>query len=236
MNRQVVFGLIVTVISLVGLICVIVGNTVLVAVGTSLIASGFVGLLELTYRSVVREDTTRTDAMIAGGLYSVYHHRDLDRYHSFMHEPWERLDIFGYSLRNFFDSFGQRVLERADADQRVRVRILVVDPASAPSKAKEAAEGHVPGTFLQAIESIKAKYGGRSNVEIRLLKEELTTMVFRIDNVMFVGPQFRSAPSKATLTLELHKGRDTWLYSAYEGEFTLMWAEAGKQQDGGRNE
>ncbi|HKQ48593.1 MAG TPA: hypothetical protein VJZ71_11030 [Phycisphaerae bacterium] len=206
-----------------GTIFVLLGGQVKPAIGTSLLASGFVGFLELVYRYVVREDTRRTDAMTAAGLFSIFDHRDLDRYHTLMHERWQRLDILGYSLRNFYESFGQTLLDRAQADSKICVRILVVNPATAQSKAKEAAEGHAAGTFATAIEAMKVKYNKVANIEIRLLEEDFTTMVFRIDDVMFVGPQFQSLPSKATPTFEMQKGKNAWLFHAYEREFDALW-------------
>jgi hypothetical protein len=51
-------------------------------------------------------------------------------------------------------------------------------------------------------------------------------MVFRIDDIMFVGPYFSSKPSKATPTYEIKNEKDAWLFNDYQNEFNNLWEKA----------
>ena len=50
-------------------------------------------------------------------------------------------------------------------------------------------------------------------------------MIYRIDNVMYVGPYFYGKSSKSTNTIKLDK--EGWLFQEYKVEFEHMW-EAGE--------
>jgi hypothetical protein len=138
-----------------------------------------------------------------------------------------RLDIAGYSLRAFNESFGDILAAKLQAEPRLRARLLLVDPASARSNERDRIEGvHAPQTFQKSVDSIIHRFGMALNVEIHLLDGDLTTMVFRIDNTMFVGPQFISKASRSTATFELQKAEEAWLFEQFEQEFEAMWKTA----------
>ena len=196
------------------------------SIGTSLVASGIVGCLDLAYRRIIDENASRADEILNSGLTAIYNRRDIDAYHQLMSSVSSRLDITGYSLRNFYDSFNHVLRERLRNSPRLRVRFLVVDPTSPHSIEREALEGHAPGTFANSIELLKQTFKDFEGVEARAYPGGLTTMVFRIDERMFVGPQFLSAASKATVTLEADRHGDSWLFQAYEREFEAMWSKA----------
>lgn len=46
-------------------------------------------------------------------------------------------------------------------------------------------------------------------------------MIYRIDDVMYVGPYFYKMNSKATNTFKLKK--KGWLFEKYQEEFNNMW-------------
>ena len=46
-------------------------------------------------------------------------------------------------------------------------------------------------------------------------------MIYRIDNVMYVGPYFYKKSSKSTNTIRLRS--DGWLFREYQSEFDNMW-------------
>jgi hypothetical protein len=135
----------------------------------------------------------------------------------------EQLDITGYSLSNFYDSFKTVLVERLQNSPSLRVRFLVVDPKTVYSEMRERLEGHVAGTFATRFEVLRRTFHSTPNVEIRLYAENITTMIFQIDKAMFVGPQFLSSPSKSTVTLEIEEGKDVWLFRTYQNEFDAMW-------------
>jgi len=204
-------------------------------IGTSLVASGIVIVLDIIYKNIVEEHRESLDALLASGLEAIYNRRDLDKYHVLMASLSSRLDIAGYSLRNFYESFRQILLDRLHDHPSLQVRILVVDPGCTHSAAREKIERLVPGTFQKNIEQLKEALRDHPTVTIRTLQADLTTMVFRIDTTMFVGPQFQSAPSKSAVTLEIKEARDAWLFRAYEREFDHLWSKASGIYFGRRN-
>ena len=225
-KRQLVFGLVVSVITLTGLVLVLAGSDTVAAVGTSLIASGIVGILELVYRAIIAEENPAAVAITRAGVSAIHDRRDIDKYHSLMSNLSSRLDICGYSLRGFYESFRETLRSALDEHPSLHVRILLVDPKSEHSREREAAEGHADGTFVASIAKIRQDLSDRANVDIRFVSDAITTMVFRMDSVMFVGPQFISVPSKATPTIELKAQESAWLFQSFEKEFDQMWDTA----------
>ncbi|MCC7387802.1 MAG: hypothetical protein IT431_03450 [Phycisphaerales bacterium] len=221
-----VFGLVVLVLGLVGLVCVLGGNEVVQAIGTSLVASAVVGALELYYRAIVAEHDTLAAAVRDAGVAELYSHRDIDKYHTLMTSLSCHLDICGYSLRAFYESFGDLLLELSTQKPALQVRMLFVDPRSDISVQRERIERHAPGTFQASIAKILGETGAVANVQIRLLDRPISTMFYRIDQTMFVGPQFFAVPSKSAPTLELRAGSHAWLFEAFQDEFECMWSAA----------
>jgi hypothetical protein len=225
-TRLGIFWLVVAIVLLAGLCLILIpsdNERVYASIGTSLVASGIVLLLESVYRRITDEDAAKLKGIMKSGLSGTYERRDLDVYHQLMTAVSNRLDVSGFSLRNFYESFDQVLIQRLNKCPGLRVRFLVVDPASEQSTDRETLEGHTPGTFRNSIAALKSTFDGYSRVEIRTLGSPLTSMVFRIDSVMFVGPQFVSVVSKQTITLEIHENRDSWMFRAFESEFDALW-------------
>jgi hypothetical protein len=222
------FYLVILCLILVGGVALILWNEgASAAVGTSLVASGLVGLLDLFYKYITTGEEAGAVEIRASGLRAVSSRRDLDRYHTLMSSLSSRLDIAGYSLRNFNESFGDILFTKLQADAQLRARLLLVNPKSPRSQEREQLEGlHAPQTFEKSVDSVVRRFGTIRNAEVRLLDGDLTTMIFRIDNTMFVGPQFISKASRSTVTFELEKAEGKWLFDQFEREFEAMWTTA----------
>lgn len=223
-----IYTLVLGIILLVGIILILLPGqgAVPMSIGTSLVASGVVGFLNLFYELIVGDDRAAVEALLESGITAIYNRRDLEKYHVLMEKVSDQLDIAGYSLRAFNESFGPLLADRVKTDKRLKVRCLVIDPNSEPSRARERLEGHAPGTFARTIQQISQTFQGSPNVSIRVLNGALSTMVFRLDNVMFVGPQFISRSSRGSTTFEIEKRKHSWLFDAYELEFEEMWKNA----------
>ena len=158
-----------------------------------------------------------------GGLNLLYSKRDIDRYDDLMNDLDVSLDICGYSLGGFFDSYSV-ILKDKLVNKNVKVRALFVDHTSDSAAMRAEIEDKSIDLFRLRFESFKAYFGQLSGIEIRIISVPLSTMVFRIDDIMFVGPHFYKRQSKATLTIELAKGK--WMFDEYQGEFDRMWNDA----------
>ena len=224
-QKLLAYALIIAVILLTGILCIVSGQALWVSIGTSLMASGLVGILELIYRRLTAQDTAVVEAILSSGLHAAHEHRSLDKYRSLV-ESFSILDIAGYSLRSFRESFEQTITGRLGRGSIANMRLLVVDPESQHSRNREALEGHPPGVFAKSVEDLIKAFKGQSNVEIRLYEGDLTTMIFRLDGTMFVGPEFISRASRSSMTFEVVDRKHAWLFHQFEQEFDAMWGRA----------
>jgi len=200
-------------------------NAVYLAIGTSLIAAGIVALLEL-WKDLSRNKMLEriNNVILDSGINYVFRKRDLDKYDHLMENLTGRLDITGYSLNAFYESYSDLLVERTEKAPSLTVRMLVVNPESDVSKHRAQLEGKSSESVKDSVNRLKRKFGGVDNIKVKEISSPLTTMIFRIDDTMFVGPHFYKKPSKSTLTVELDK--DGWLYQEYEKEFEKLWQDA----------
>jgi hypothetical protein len=222
-----VYILICTIILLSGFVLILLPGKgiVYISIGTSLIAGGIISFLIFLYQNIQETEQEKFDNIFTAGLDSVYPKRDLDRYDELIKKLSYCIDVTGYSLRGFFESFRDIVIEKLKRDSRIKVRILVVDPDSVFSKEREKIEGHPEGTFKDSVQTVKSYFSKYSNnIEIRKINFQLPCMIFRIDNVMFIGPYLFQRPSKSTVTFELN--RNGWLFEMFEKEFDNLWSNS----------
>lgn len=104
--------------------------------------------------------------------------------------------------------------------------MLFVNPDSEAAKERSEIEGKSILLFKEKIETFKKYFKEVNHVEIKIIDIPLSSMIYRIDDVMFIGPHFYKKQSKSTLTIELAKGR--WLFDEYQQEFNRMWDDASK--------
>lgn len=199
-------------------------SNIYVSIGTSLIATGIIVFLDLWKKLTVKKITGRIKNIInEAGIQWVSKKRDLDRYDDLMMNAKESIDICGYSLGSFFESFNDLIKDKS-RNKRIIVRVLFVDPNSKAAKQRAKVEGKNVELFKQRIETFVTFFDKIDSVEIKQIKLPLSSMIFRIDNVMFIGPHFYKKQSKSTLTIELSK--EQWLFTEYQDEFNRMWEDA----------
>jgi len=195
------------------------------SIGTSLMAAGIVSIIEL-WRNIIKSKLLDkiNNILFEAGIELIYKKRDIDKYDILMENLSKNLDITGYSLNAFHDSYADLLLGKVKQDKSIIVRILMVKPGSSFSTDREEIEKNQKGIYSSAVEKIKGKFRNCRNIKIKLLDHPISTMIFKIDNVMFIGPHFHEKTSKSTLTIELNK--DGWMYEEYCKEFERMWADA----------
>ena len=200
-------------------------NAVYLAIGTSLIAAGIVALLEL-WKDLSKNKMLEkiNNVILSGGINYLFQKRDLDKYDQLMKNLNNRLDITGYSLNAFYESYGDLLVQKTSELPYLVVRMVVVNPDTAFSKHRAELEGKSNKSIKDSVNRLKNKFEGIDNIKLKYLDSPLTTMIFRIDDIMFIGPHFYRKPSKSTLTLEIDK--NGWLFEEYEKEFERMWKDA----------
>lgn len=196
--------------------------TILISIGASFIASGTIILLDIIRETLKDNITKRIDNVFYNaGLAKVHFKRDIDDYDRLVSNLKYELKITGYSLRSFFDSFEGSIMEKSKVG--VKIFILVTDPNSEFSKNRERIEGDNAGTFKGSLDKIYNRIKN-TGIEMRKINIPLTTMIFKIDNIMFVGPHLFQKASKATHTFELTSSGK--LFKEYEDEFDKIWDSA----------
>lgn len=199
-------------------------NAIYLAIGTSLIAAGIVGTFEF-WKELSKNKMLEkiNNVILEGGLDYIFPKRDLDKYDYLMRNLSSKLDITGYSLNAFYESYVDLIVEKVRQIPSINIRIIVVSPESEFSKHRATLEGKSYESVKNSIDRLKKKFSSFENINIKQINTPLTTMIFKIDNVMFVGPHFYKKPSKSTLTIELN--RDGWLYEEFEKEFEKLWRD-----------
>ncbi len=195
-----------------------------ISIGTSIIAASIVAVLDLFKQLSIASALQRHNNVITeAGVGWIYKKRDLDKYDTLMNSLKSGIDVAGYSLGAFFDSYSKLIKARA-AGKNLIVRILLVKPLSAYSINRAAVEGRNAQQFSDKIDTLKNFFHGVPGVEIRYINAPLSSMIFRIDDTMFIGPHFYGVQSKATFTMELKAKH--WLYEEFQQEFDRMWSVA----------
>jgi hypothetical protein len=201
-------------------------SAIFLAIGGSLVASAIVYFLDLIkdlYKANLQKKIN--NIIFDGGIEFIYDKRDLDKYDALVRNLKKSIDISGYSLNAFNDSYGQILKEKFKNDSTITIRILLVNPLTPFSKEREAQENNAANTYLNSVNKIIRTYSGINNVIIKTINNPLTTMFYRIDDSLFVGPHLFKKPSKSTVTYELRK--NGWLFEAYQNDFNNLW-ESGR--------
>jgi hypothetical protein len=213
------------IVALLGVIGILVGTLIGVKpfadLGVSFVAAGLVSLFYLYEMFVSEVAASRAYRLDKAGIRNIYPSRGEVDYATVMRHAHGRVDIMGYSLRAFTDMHAQQVIAKSAAG--LEARILVVDSESQSAKDQEKGEGYPPGTFRGGVARVKQVFGNKAPaIQVKTTWKALPEMVFRIDDVMWVGPYFSERASGTTVTLEL--AEDGWLFQEYAQEFDALWA------------
>lgn len=204
----------------------IIKNTILVSIGTSLIAGDIVTILDITNKTVQSRMFEHIDDITnQAGIDNCYEKRDLDEYDELIKNAQRSIDVTGYSLRGFYQSYKDILLKKISENRQFKLRILIVDPESIYSAAREKNEDGVEnGTYKNALAALLEGFQIAGNIEIKTLSHPFGHMIYRIDDTMFIGPYLYKRSSKSTYTVKLNK--DGYLFATYQQEFDQMWQDA----------
>ncbi|MCL2722558.1 MAG: hypothetical protein FWD47_14605 [Treponema sp.] len=148
---------------------------------------------------------------------------NMDVYNGMMEKASKNVDVLGYSLKNFPDNMRKFFEKYQDEKIKIKIRILVVDPDSIYSQERETLEGDLKGEHKKRVEELREFLSKYDFVELKKISTPPSSMIFRIDDDMFVGP-YLYKPSAETETFQLKKSGK--LFKLYESEFKAMWEKA----------
>lgn len=199
-------------------------RTVAMSIGTAFIAGAIVSFLDLVRNTVEFLLNNKVTKVLECGITGVYEHRDIEEYYELIKKSKE-IDICGYSIRGFMQSHSNTILELAK-NPNFKMRIVLVDPDSEVSINREKLEGEGKDTYKNQCQKIINTFKNCNNIKIYYVDFALSTMIFRIDKVMYVGPHFIKTASKSSFTMKL-EGK--WGYNDFQSEFEEMCKRGNEQ-------
>jgi len=226
------------IIILINIIIIICGGSLLLSfpnnqnllnIGAGLLASGIVAIFYLIYPQIdLERDYLRFRKM---GLLEVYPRRDQSKeYENLLKKAEKNIDVLGLGLNQFREDNEAIIKEKAL--QGVEIRLLVIDPKSPVTAVRSYQENDLAGEMIkipiqklkryvnEVNESIENEKKGKK-IQIKYYNAVSSTMIFRIDNVMFVGPYFHKIPSRTTITFKIEN--DTEIFNQYSRHFNDLW-------------
>lgn len=221
--RQNIVALLLTIMSaMVGVIVILLDrdSALWVGVGGSLLAAAFVSSLDFVKKLSDEGVDKFRQAARASGLRMVHQNRNIASYSDLVAKA-SRIDVSGYSLASFISQHGSTVKTRAHQGH-LEVRVLLVDPTSTASTDQAALESAAGGSFAPQVAKLQQEFAGEARITVKTITTALPTMVFRIDDRMFVGPHFALASSQVA-TFELTSG---WMHDQYTAVFEQLWTLA----------
>ena len=201
------------------------GALIALSVGGSILATGLCSIVYQTIIRHTRNEKNRLRQMRDAGFVVAHKRRELtSRYRSLVDQCQSSIDVLGWSLRRFHDSYSAVILDMAAANASLNVRLLVVDPTSREAKMRITAEGESPTYFRDCLKTLK-EFAAQcpERIQVKVLKQEvrIPTMFFRIDDVAFVGPYFHGQRSNLDVTYETRS--PGWLFERYVEQFETLW-------------
>lgn len=218
------------IVAIVGIVVVfwLQNNTVWASIGSSLIASGFVILLQ-----TLLVDKIRVNELDKWGLERIYYTRseqntDTDPQ---LRKAKYKLDAVVFGLKSFRDKHGHLVEECMK--RGVQIRIITMDPDGPFIHQREKEEKVSPDSIKQTIEQL-VEWADRLNAQHRkgsivIKGYNCMTLDFywRVDDSICIGPYWYGTDSQQTITYKFRDDDVNGLgFKQYEEHFEKLWNEA----------
>ena len=223
------------IIGLLGILAVIIAEmnseklgdkwaTVVISVGTSMIASAIVSYLASIY---IFKRKKEKEIVEVWGLESITDNRAQMNEHVMIHlkDSNQHLDIIAYGLKSFRES--KHELIQAKINSGLKIRIITVNPECDLLKQKDIDENKIEGSTAKSIEDLCkwAKDFNNQNIEIRFCETLPTELYFRVDDYVYAGPYQIGRESQRSITFEYrNNGRHRALgFYYYNNYFERLW-------------
>lgn len=203
------------------------------ALGVSIIAAGAVGIA--LWIVVRREDAAAnwTKSLAEAGIAWVYPRRAASirsHYENRTEAGKDALDVIGFGLKDFKRDY---LTNLGTMSQRMRIRILIINPESEYAVERDREENQREGTiadeareFLRAFSEL---YGaGNDRLQLRTYRCLPLVNVFRIDNEIFWGPYLMDQASGNTFTMRTNSRG--FLYQQLRDHFDRVWSDERTEQ------
>jgi hypothetical protein len=211
----------------------IFGATLAQSLGSSVLATGIVGMALYLYVRLAERTQDRLQVLTDAGIVSVFRHRSV-RIKSHYDERLrvaKRIDLIGLGLSSFREDYAD---DFAEWSRRANVRILVLDP-NFPTKSQSLAdyrdveEQGMKGEIRRDVEAFQKAVDedagiNRVRFEVRRMRSIPAINLLRIDDEIFWGPYLMAERSRNTPTLLVQRGG--FMFDDLEKHFEATWAAA----------
>lgn len=226
--RAIIVALIAAIIG----ICVVFwkkDNAAIVSIGSSLIASGFVIILQ-----ALLVDRIHVNELEKWGLERIYYTRseqntDTDPQ---LRKAKYQIDAVVFGLKSFRDKHGHLVEECLH--RGVNIRILTMDPngtfIAQREKEENVSEGSIRQTIIQMVDWADKlnQQNKKGKIEIKGYNCMTLDFYWRVDNTICIGPYWYGTDSQQTITYKFRDDDRNGLgYKQYEEHFEKLWNETG---------
>ena len=206
-------------------------ESLIIAVGTSIVATGIVGWVLFFYLQREKNENEKIERVLSSGIIDSFTGRSVhikDEYVSRFDNSREKIDFIGFGLRSLredqLENF-PRWLSHS------KIRVLLIDPTY-PSKSasysdqRDAEEINSPGSisidvkkFLEETLEIKQRFP--ENFQIRLYRCLPSINYCRVDNEIFWGPYLVHEQSRNSPTFLISDQGP--LFAVYANHFEKIW-------------
>jgi len=215
----------------IGLLLVVLGGTIKIAVGASLIAAAMAGCVLFLRIWLSQDEIHLWEIHSKFGLIRVFEHRSIAIKHEYdtrLEVAREAIDVIGFGLRSLRQDYWSQFPAWAT---QAKVRILLLDPefitaehSLANQRDKE--ENDSPGTIAQDVREFARKCSDllkdNQNFQVRLYRCLPLVNIFRIDGALFWGPYIVGDVSRNLPTFLTEEGGI--LYARMLKHFDEIWS------------
>lgn len=203
-------------------------DTLGIAVGSSLIATGIVGWTMWVYVRQQEKSAASARAVDKAGIQYVYPKRaaQIRQEYDRRLRHAKRVDIMGFGLRQFNLDYMRKL---GDLSKHAKFRILIINPSSAHAAARDAEEKQSPDTIKREADEFIAQFAAlysknTSKLQLRVYDCLPMVNIFRIDGDIFWGPYLLDRNSGNTFTVRAR--RRGVVYSQLKAHFDSAWETA----------
>ena len=202
-------------------------GTILISIGTSIIASSVIVYLSARY--LFKQNKIK-DIIEKWGMSGIYDTRTKmnESANIFLKENENTLDIMAFGLRSFRDT--QTALIQQKVGQGMQIRILTIHPRSKFLEQRERDEKELIGQIANEItqlnqwmESLKKYQIREKQIRIKFYDTLPLDFYFRLDKRIFIGPYLYGKTSQQTISYEYSYSSIGFEY--YSNYFEKIWGD-----------
>lgn len=218
------------IILLIGIILVILGvynenellKTIFISIGTSILSSCIITFINCAYLNQKNEQLNIIEQWGISGIYMTRAEMN-NSSNKKLDNAKKNIDIIALGMRAYRDAKEEVI--KLKLQNNVQLRILTINPDNELLKEKEKEENVYEGAIKKDIKELinwgKSLKKENNNITIKIYNAYPFDSYLRIDDTVYVGPQWYKTTSQQTMAYEFTKGGKG--YICYTKYFEKLW-------------